>query len=250
MAAHALRPNPGPTAVKRTASQPIAEPVPKAELSQATRERDRRRRAATAARHAEAERLAAEQLAERAREPRPNPLFDLPEKERAQLFMWLRNCPYDDAVVAMLEEKGLEGVSREELSDFFQHEAEGHWEKRIERAALEANALVQLVEKNPVHFSSGILAALGQEAFRQIASGEADPNAMTKMATLFLKARGDERAEQMLEMRREKWMRDWRSQTEKALDALAGELSENPGAREVFNQLKAQLLDSQEEIIA
>ena len=85
-----------------------------------------------------------------------NPLLDLSEEQRAKLFAWLRECPYDDAVQHMLREQGIAEASSAQLNDFFQHEAEQHWEKRIERAAQEANALVQLVEKSPVKFSSGI----------------------------------------------------------------------------------------------
>ena len=133
-----------------------------------------------------------------------NPLFDLSEEQRAKLFAWLRECPYDDAVRHMLREQGIADATPWQLDDFFQHEAEQHWERRIGRAAQEANALVQLVEKSPVRFSSGILAALGQEAFRQIASGQVEPDAMGKLATLFLKARSDERTDQMQELKREK----------------------------------------------
>jgi len=205
-------------------------------------------KAYTAQQHAEFEKMVAEKEAEEAMEPGPNPLLDLPEKERSKLFAWLRECPYDDAVQHMLKDQGIADVSQAQLTEFFQLEAENHWEKRIERAALEANALVQIVEKNPVQFSSGILAALGQEAFRQIASGEVAPEAMNKMTTLFLKARGDERAEEMLKLRREKWRRDWRTQTERALDAFAQELSNHPAAREAFEQFRNHLIEQGESL--
>jgi len=105
----------------------------------------RKSREATAASHAEFATMVAEQEAERAREPSPNPLFDLPEEQRAKLFAWLRECPYDDAVRHILKDQGLAEVTPDQLSDFFQQEAENHWERRIERAAYEANALVRLV---------------------------------------------------------------------------------------------------------
>jgi hypothetical protein len=161
-----------------------------------------------------------------------NPLFDLPEEQRAKLFMWLRECPYDDAVQHMLREQGVSDVTSSQLNDFFQSEAEHHWEKRILRATQEANSLVQLVEKSPVKFSSGILAALGQEAFRQIASGQVEPDAMGKLATLFLKARSDERADQMQELRREKLRRELQGQIDHALEKLAEEVDRHPVARE------------------
>jgi hypothetical protein len=170
-----------------------------------------------------------------------NPLLDLSEEARAKLFAWMRDCPYDDAVLHMLKEQGIEDVKRLELEDFFQFEAEQHWEKRIQRAAQEANALVKLVEKSPVKFSSGILAALGQEAFRQIASGQVEPAAMGKLATLFLKARSDERADQMQELRREKLRRDLQGQIDHALEKFAEEVERHPAAKEAFEALRREM---------
>ena len=178
-----------------------------------------------------------------------NPLFDLPEEQRAKLFMWLRECPFDDAVRDMLRDQGIAEATPLQLSDFFQHEAEQHWEKRIGRAALEANALVQLVEKSPVRFSSGILAALGQEAFRQIASGQVEPDAMGKLATLFLRARSDERADQMQELKREKLRHELQGQIDHALEKLAEEVDRHPVAKEAFEALRKELATSMEEAI-
>ena len=181
-----------------------------------------------------------QQVAEE-REAARNPLLDLSEERRSKLFAWLRNCPYDDAVQAMLREEGLPGVTKPQLTEFFQLEAEDHWEKRIERAALEANALVQLVEQNPVRFSSGILAALGQEAFRQIASGEVAPEAMSKMATLFLKARADERADQLHGLKQEKLRQELMGRLSLALEKFSEEVNRNPASRAIFEELQREL---------
>lgn len=178
-----------------------------------------------------------------------NPLFDLPEEQRAKLFAWLRECPYDDAVQQMLRDQGIAAATSSQLNDFFQFEAEQHWEKRIVRAAQEANALVQLVEKSPARFSSGILAALGQEAFRQIASGQVEPDAMGKLATLFLKARSDERADQMQELKREKLRHELQGQIDHALEKLAEEVDRHPVAREAFEALRKELATSMEEAL-
>ncbi len=181
---------------------------------------------------------------ERAELSPANPLFNLPDKERAKLFAWLRECPYDDAVQHMLKEMGLPHITPSQLTEFFQIEAEDHWEKRIERAALEANALVRLVEQNPVRFSSGILAALGQEAFRQIASGQVEPEAMNKMATLFLRARADERADQMQELKREKLRQEIAGRVNVALEKFAEEVNQHPSSRAIFEDLQRELQNS------
>jgi len=176
-----------------------------------------------------------------------NPLFDLPEEQRAKLFAWLRECPYDDAVQQMLREQGWAKATSAQLNDFFEFEAEHHWEKRIMRAAQEANALVRLVEKSPARYSSGILAALGQEVFRQIASGQVQPEAMGKLATLFLKARSDERADQMQELKREKLRHELQGQIDQALEKLAEEVDRHPEAREAFEALRKELATSMAE---
>ena len=120
-------------------------------------------------------------------------------------------------------------------------------EKRITRAAEEANALVRLVEKSPVKYSAGILAALGQEMFRQIASGQIQPDAMGRLATLFLKARSDERADQMQALKREKLRHELEGQVNQALNQLAEEVDRHPAAREAFEALKRELADHAEE---
>ena len=176
-----------------------------------------------------------------------NPLLDLPDETRAQLLTWLRECPFEDAVKEFLKDKGLTGITRAQLDDFFQVESEQHWDHRITRAAQEANALVRLVEKSTPRFSAGILAALGQEAFRQIASGNVQPDAMGKLAGLFLKARSDERADQMQELKREKLRHDLQSQLEHALEELAREVDCHPAAREAFEALKRELAEHAEE---
>ena len=216
----------------------ISTPLSPVEAERAAARSRAAARARTAAHQAKTK---AENAARRAKLPRRNPLFDLPEEKRAKIFSFLRDCPYDDAVRQMTRDLGVEAVTRLELDEFFQVEAEGHWQKRIERAAHEANALVRLVEENPAHFSSGILAALGQEVFRQIASGQAQPESMNKMATLFMRARSDERADQMGELKREKLRREMQGQVSLALETLAVEVDRNPGAREAFEALQEAL---------
>ena len=214
---------------------PTLTDVPTAEAPTAMREQARLRTAAYRAKMQE-------EQAQREGGPRRNPLFDLPEKERAKIFSFLRDCPYDDALQEMTRDMGVEAVTSAELTEFFQSEADHHWRKRIERAAHEANALVRLAEQNPAHFSSGILAALGQEAFRQIASGQSEPESMNKMATLFMRARSDERAGQMSELKQEKMRLEMRGQIEVALEELSNEVNKRPAAREAFEALQRELM--------
>jgi len=180
-------------------------------------------------------------------QPRRNPLFDLPEEIRAKVFTWLRECPYHDAVRAMLRGHGVEHVTDKQFNEFFAGEAENHWYRRITRAADEANALVQLAESHVPKFSAGILAALGQEAFRQIARGDVDPESMGRFATLFMKARSDERQDQMQELKREQLRRELQDQIEQALEKLAEEVERHPEAKEAFDALRRELAEHKEE---
>jgi hypothetical protein len=101
-----------------------------------------------------------------------------------------------------------------------------------------------------VRFSNGILAALGQEAFRQVASGEAEPQSMGRLATLFLKARSDERADQMQELKREKLQRELQGQVDHALEKLAEEVDKHPVARAAFEALRQELTATLEKVEA
>jgi hypothetical protein len=179
-------------------------------------------------------------------DPHRNPLFDLPEKDRAQIFVWLRDCPYTEAVQTMLGERGLGLVTRAQMDEFFESEAENHWHLRLGRAASEANALVKLVEESDVKFSAAILAALGQEAFRQIASNDVAPECMGRIATLFLKARADERSDQMQELKRVKLSQEIRDQLDQAFEKLADEVERHPAAREAFDALRRELAQHEE----
>jgi hypothetical protein len=184
---------------------------------------------------------------ERPKHRSANPLFDLPERERSQIFVWLRECPYQDAVQTMLRDRGLLDITRPQIEQFFEREAEHHWQVRLGRAATEANALVTLAEESPVKFSAGILAALGQEAFRQIASGDVAPECMGRIATLFLRARADERSDQMSELKREKLRHEIQDQVEHALEKLAEEVERHPEAKAAFDALRRELAEHAEE---
>ncbi|HEX4141316.1 MAG TPA: hypothetical protein VHY09_13285, partial [Candidatus Methylacidiphilales bacterium] len=128
-----------------------------------------------------------------------------------------------------------------QIEEFHQEEAQHHWEMRTGRAAVEADALVRLVEKSGGNFSAGMLAALGQEAFRQIASGSADPGVMSRIGTLFMKARSDDRADQMQQLKRRKMERELGDDAESSLEQLADLVQDHPAAREALDALRREL---------
>ena len=179
--------------------------------------------------------------------PARNPLFDLKESIRSELFARLRECVSDDVIRAWMRREKLPEVTSKQLDNFFDVEADNQWRKRCGRATAEANALVRLAEDSVPKFSAGILAALGQEAFRQVVRGEVDPATVGRWATLFMKARSDERTDQMQELRREKLRHELEEQVEHALEKLAEEVERHPAAREAFEALRRELIEHRED---
>jgi len=180
--------------------------------------------------------------------PPANPLLSLSEAQKEDLFVYLREGADDEVIFEHLAEYGCPRPTRRQLDHFFKLHAQERWTKRIDRAAQEADALVTLVGRSPGHFSDAILAALGQEAFRQIAGGKVEAGALAKYTSLFLRAKEQNRAERALDLQNKRLLLARRNATEKALDAFARELPQNPAALEAFQNLKNQLLDQTEHL--
>jgi hypothetical protein len=169
-----------------------------------------------------------------------NPLLSLPAKKKERIFNQLRNCKLTDEAVK--KQTGIDGLTQRQVKQFFAKYADEFWTNRVERAANEANALMKLVRKNPVEFSDGVLAVLGQEVFRRIASGKVEPGVLVQFTQLFARKRADDRAERALIARLEKQKQEMRSKMELALDSFVSELGKNEVAKNAFEVLKAELL--------
>jgi hypothetical protein len=177
------------------------------------------------------------------KESSSNPLLALAQEQKENIFIWLREGSDHDAINLRLQDAGLPSASRREIDLFFTAYARERWTRRIDRAAEEADALIALVRRSPGQIPEAVLAALGQEAFRQIASGKVDSADLARYTSLFLRARDQNRAERALELQNERLLLARRNATEKALDAFARELPQNPAALDAFQNLKNQLLD-------
>jgi hypothetical protein len=177
-----------------------------------------------------------------------NPLLRLPQDQREDLFIWLREGADYDAINIKLLDKDLPPATPREIDQFFRAYARERWERRVDRAAQEADALISSMRRTSGNLPEAVLAALGQEAFRQISSGKAEANALTRYTALFLRARDQDRAERALLVQAEKARHAQRTSIEKALDAFARDLPQNPAALEAFANLKRQLLETEEPI--
>ena len=173
-----------------------------------------------------------------------NPLFDLPGDLQMKLFGWMRKIHHSDVILHMLAEEGVTGISEPQLADFFDFESRQQIEMRFLNAAREANALIKVVEKGSAPFSPATLAALEQEIFRQIASGEAEPASISKLGLLFLRVRGHLRADEMHILRSEKLRRELQGQVDHALEKLGEEADKQPGTQAALENLRSALADT------
>jgi hypothetical protein len=174
-------------------------------------------------------------------DPNQNPLLLLPDEDCARLFSRMRDCPYPGAVRDMLVEKNLSHVTTDQINEFHQAEAYYHWDFRAGRAAVEADALVSFVERERPQFTAAILAGLGQETFRLLSRDEIDAPTLTRLANLFMKARSDDRADQMQGLKRRVIEGELQGQLEQAFAKFAEEVQNNPGASVALEALRREL---------
>lgn len=172
-----------------------------------------------------------------------NPLLALDQQQKEDIFSFLRDGIDYDIVKARLKTFDLPEASEDEIEIFFAQYARERWTRRVDRAAGEADALLDLVRQTSGQIPEAILAALGQEAFRQISSGKVNPEDLARYTSLFLRAREQDRSERALDIQTQRLQLARRNATEKALDAFARELPQNPAALAAFENLKSQLLD-------
>ena len=179
-------------------------------------------------------------------DPDANPLLQLSDEESAKLFAFMRDCPYPGAVREILRERGLPDATNDQIQEFHQVESMHHWDFRAGRAAVEADALVRYVERTRPQFSAAILAALGQETFRLLARGDADAATLNRLTSLFLKARSDDRADEMQGLKRRKIEGEMRSQLDQAFDSLVEQVADNPAANAALDLLRRELAGDEE----
>ena len=176
-------------------------------------------------------------------DPTPNPLLSLPQEQKENLFIWLREGSDHDAIKLRLQDAGLPSATKSQVDSFFTEYARDRWTSRLGRAADEADAIISQVRLSRGQIPEATLVALGQEAFSQISSGKATPEDLARYTSIFLRAREYDRSERALELQIKKFQLSRRNATEKALDAFAHELPQNPAALAAFQNLKNQLLD-------
>ena len=174
-----------------------------------------------------------------------NPLLDLPDKTRSELFNVMRTCPFTDTALEILAENGVTDVLPLQLEISSNSRASNSGKCAANARRQEANSLMSAAEKHAVPNDPATLKALQQEIFAKlITSSQADPATIARMGTLFLKIRGNMRAEENHELRREKLRRDLQGQIDLALERLAEEVEKHPGTRGTFDALRKELATS------
>jgi hypothetical protein len=179
----------------------------------------------------------------RAAVPSANPLFDLPEEKRSELYTWLQRQPSEEAITQWLADEGLPHITYLQAKDFFIDEGQNQACKRMEWAAMAATSVIRMAEKCNVKFSKAILHELAQQTFKAVSSSNMEPGIATKLGTLFLRARSDDRAEKMQKLKRKQLRNELRGEINHALDHLADEIGKRPGAKKVFEALRRELAE-------
>ncbi len=180
------------------------------------------------------------------KDPGRNSLLDLPDGLRSKLYVLIRDCPVLETVNELLARHKLEAINEDQLTEFLNEEHLHHWELRAVRARNEADTVVRTLEKSVPAFSAGMVAALGQEAFRQVVSDSADPGVMSRIVTLFIKARGHLRTDEMHELKREKLLGELDDRIAQALQNLAEHVKDHPAAQEAFEALQREMAETAE----
>ena len=172
-----------------------------------------------------------------------NPLLSLPQDKKENIFIWLREGSDHEAINLRLRDHELPAATKDEINFFFTEYARDRWTNRLGRAAQEADAIISEVRRSGGQIPEATLVALGQEAFSQISSGKIKSEDLARYTSIVLRAREHDRSERALDLQTQKFHHARLNATEKALDAFARELPQNPAALEAFQNLKAQLLD-------
>ncbi len=174
----------------------------------------------------------------------PNPLLDLPEETRVELLKKLRKSSVDKSIQEFLAEVDRPDVTQDQLEEFYRIQVEKHWTRRIEQAVMEADTVVRLAEGSSDRISSAILAALGQETFRQIASEQITPEAMNRLASVFLRARADDREDEIHTLKKEQLRQDVMGRVSLALEKFSEDVDRHPTLRPAFENLQQELAKS------
>ncbi|PAW75709.1 MAG: hypothetical protein B9S32_17350 [Verrucomicrobia bacterium Tous-C9LFEB] len=149
----------------------------------------------------------------------------------------------------MLEaEQGLRFTEDAPVVEFYQEEARRRWQNTFDTASADADAMINVLRHSDLDFSEVLLKALGQQAFRMITQRELNTKQVEKFTRLLLQARGQDvsrtRAKEALALQREKMERQFQSDLEKALNALADEIKAHPEVRESFVFFRAKLKEA------
>lgn len=132
--------------------------------------------------------------------------------------------------------------------EFYREEASKHWDYTIKTASVDADSMINILRHSGLDFSEALLKALGQQAFRMITQRELDHKQVEKFTRLLLLARGQDntrmRTRETLALQRDKMERQFRSQLDKAFDAIADEIKSHPEVHQYFALFRTKLREA------
>jgi len=157
-------------------------------------------------------------------------------------------APISSVRTVLESEHGLRFTEDAPVVAFYQEEARRRWQNTYDTASADADAMINVLRHSDLDFSEALLKALGQQAFRMITQRELNTKQVEKFTRLLLQARGQDvsrnRAKEALALQREKMERQFQSDLEKALNALADEIKAHPEVRDSFVFFRAKLKEA------
>ena len=155
----------------------------------------------------------------------------------------LSNIQYADAVTKIEEEFGLK-TSETALVAFFQKHCVGFKNKLCREHAAEVKAMYAADPE--FDFNELTLKQIEQRAFEEAFAKDADISDLEKLSRMLGDSARLKLAQRKLELDVDKWRSAAKADIEKGLDALLDEIKGNSAALELFEKMKAIVLNSVE----
>jgi len=178
-----------------------------------------------------------------ARKPRSDAkLKSLPPHQRELLIRWLvdENLAYDKAKERLEEDFGVE-TSIGALSEFYRTEC---FTLRSSEAKAFAEHVVETAQQDGDKYDEATLAIIRQRAFEIAYARDGKMDDLEVLARIIGDSRKHALKERQLEFSREKFRQQIKSDIEKGLDALHAEIKGNKAALQLFEKLKAVVMQS------
>ena len=176
-----------------------------------------------------------------AEKPKSNSkLMQLPPHQREQLIHWLveENLSYEKAAERVETDFGVR-TSESALTRFYRSQC---FALRSSEAKACAELISQEVQKINPNFDEATMALVRQKAFEQAYARNGDIKELALLARIIGDRRKQKLKEKELDLKREKFVHQIKTDLERGLDALAIDVKGNAEAMQLFEKMRALIL--------